>query len=165
MFGILLTLCLFASAVFNRSTHAIRRTVTDDLDSVIAARDMHDAVDAIQESAFRAMRTGGPLFPFRILSAYSTFDRALALQLQRLNLPGEEAQTAQIQAHWKQIQSALATIQSSPDAAERARIIQDDLLPAISQTRPLLSDLAASNTQSIKGSHGAVESTVAKPRW
>src|SRR5258708_29791338 len=77
---IMLAIILCAVNAFNNYSRQTERTLRDDLDSIIAARDMRDALDEGADVAFESIRVEGPIDTKRLDSASADFARAMTLQ-------------------------------------------------------------------------------------
>jgi signal transduction histidine kinase len=147
--AVTLAILLCAVAEFNRFTDQSARAVRDDLDSIIAARDMRDAIDEAADAAYESIRAEGPVDVRGIDEASKDFAEAMAVQRSRVTLPGEERLTATVEREWEQMRPLLAKLPSLP-FAERAPFVRVGLRAHLRVVRATLRELAAINTSSIQ---------------
>src|SRR5258706_15849571 len=161
--AIMLAIILCALNAFNNYSRQTERTLRDDLDSIVAAREMRDALDEAADVASESIRVEGPIDMKRIESASADFNQAMTLQRARVTLPGEEPLTAAVQREWDECQQFLATL---PDVsfAERAPLVRERLRPHLRAARFALHDLAKLNTARIQSSQQAVQSSTESTR-
>jgi len=164
MIALLLAVFLIASTVFSTYSDAVERMGVDDLDSVIAARDMHNAVGVLYDAAQDSLRTGKTLDEAWVEESSSSFDQALAVQLSRVTLPGEQQLTADIQTKWGEILRVTSMVKDAP-AEDRTTVIQGRLIPAIRGLRPLLTQLSQLNADNMKARHAKLGSNAKWVRW
>jgi len=163
--AVMLAIILCAVNEFNDYSRQTERTIRDDLDSIIAARDMRDAMDEAADAAYESIRSDGPVDTKRIQTAQADFTEAMAVQRARITLPNEEALTATVQRDWGQMQPMLATL-AGLSFAERGPFVRERYRPHLRAARVALRELAAVNTASIQSSQRSVqEGTQSTRRW
>ena len=160
--AVMLAIILCAVNTFNNYSRQTERTIRDDLVSVVAARDMRDALDEGADAAYESIRAEGPVDTKRIESASAEFTRAMTLQQARVTLPGEEPLTAAVQREWDQSRQLLTALPEVP-FTDRGPFVREEIRPHLRAARFALHELAKLNTTSIESSHrviqGSTEST------
>src|SRR5882724_8384496 len=161
--AVMLAIILFAMIAFNNYSRQAERTIRDDLDSVVAARDMRDALDECSDAAYESIRDDGPVDTRRIEAASVEFTRAMALQQARMTLPGEEPLTATVQREWDQSQHLLAAL-PGVSFSDRAALVREQIRPHFRAARFALNELARINTASIQSSQSAIKRSTESTR-
>src|SRR5258705_10828418 len=76
--AVMLAIILCAVNAFNGYSRQTERTIRDDLDSIVAARDMRDALDEAADAAYEGVRAEGPVDVKRIEAAPAELARAMS---------------------------------------------------------------------------------------
>lgn len=161
--ALMLVIILCAVNAFNNYSRQAERTLRDDLDSVVAARDMRDALDEAADAAYESIRDEGPVDVKRIESASADFARSMALQRARMTLPGEESLTADVQREWDQSRPLLEALPAMA-FAQRGPFVREQFRPHLRAARSTLHQLAGLNSASIQASQHAVQRSTESTR-
>jgi NtrC-family two-component system sensor histidine kinase KinB len=163
---ILVTVSLLGETVLDRYGGAMRRTFTEDFQSVSACEDMNHAVDGIDTALQQHFWRGAEIKRADLDHWRDFFDKRLAGQRTAATLPGEKEATNQLAHLWIDYKTLYPRLldESVPQEARKTEYARSGL-PKAMEVQAAIHRLVAMNLGSMLSTHGSASSIANRAKW
>jgi two-component system, NtrC family, sensor histidine kinase KinB len=163
---ILITVSLLGETVLNRYAGAMRRTFTEDFQSVSACEDMNRAVDSIDTALQQHFWRSMDIKPAELDRWRDFFDQRLAGQRAAATLPGEREATDRLARLWLDYRTLYPRLldESVPQEARQAEYSRSGL-PKAMEVESSIHRLVQMNLSSMLSTHGAASNIANRAKW